>query len=388
MFLLTIITLVVCVLLLYIRLRLNNTTTALDKIIILTTGMILFQVTFVFFASKFLMCCRYLDALAPFRLIYPPVLYLIVQLCNKNYLTVSKKQFYLHASPILLFLMQYALLSFSASLRAHYGPIAFKLLLMAEIVSTLLYSTWCVIILYKPSRNAKMQASIKTGLELAVTLSILTGSFSMIRYFEINFVDISKYGRNNLYSLILLLVISTLLFLLTIEQWKSVLETTTKTPSKEPKIQKLPVRKTKDTSDVLPLDPEEIEEQEMLIGTAKEIYPFLEKLYQLEDAHWFLNPEVNLHALAKETKTTKAFVSKILNVRFEMNFNQYVNSIRVKYVVDVIHKQAEREADFSSIEDLYIEAGFKSKSTFNRHFRRIMSQTPTEFIDAIKKTEQ
>lgn len=385
MLILAIMILVVCVLLLYIRIRLNKYTTALDKIITLTIGMILFQVLYIYVVNDFLACCGYLDALAPFRLFYPPILYLMVQLFYKNYLTVNKQQYFLHFLPILFFLLVYVVFSVNETFRMNYGTIAFKILIIAETISALFYSIWCVIILYKPSATTKLPTSVKTGLEMAVFFTILTGSFSLTRYFEISFVEVLKFGRFNQYSFTLLLVISLLLFIISIEELIDNLKTKKTIQSENDQIIDL-INTTQNQRELLQY-PEMLKVKNTSIGTAEEIHGFLENLYQLEDSQWFLNPEVNLHALAKETKTTKAFVSKILNVKFQMNFNQYVNSIRIKHVVEEIQKNAHRNSDRLSIEDVYLQAGFKSKSTFNRHFRRIMSQTPTQFIDTIKKRE-
>lgn len=109
---------------------------------------------------------------------------------------------------------------------------------------------------------------------------------------------------------------------------------------------------------------------------------FVKRLKFFEDSNQFLDPELTLNQVSKELYTTDHFLSKYLKVELDVSFSNYINNLRVKYVSDLLCHMCRNNIPIKSLEDIYLQAGFKSKSTFNRHFKRVMSQTPTEFIDS------
>src|SRR5699024_4773594 len=109
----------------------------------------------------------------------------------------------------------------------------------------------------------------------------------------------------------------------------------------------------------------------------------LQRLSLLITHHWYLNPDADLPTLTQELKTSTHQLSKTINAKFEMNFNQYLNSLRVDYVIQTINTYLIQDRILPSIEELYMSAGFNSKSTFNRHFKRIAGTTPSEYIQSI-----
>ncbi len=94
-----------------------------------------------------------------------------------------------------------------------------------------------------------------------------------------------------------------------------------------------------------------------------------EKMYQ--------NPELTLTDLSKHLATNPSLLSKIINQGFEMNFNDLINYYRVEEV-----KEKLQNADNANltIMSLAYDAGFNSKATFNRAFKKVTGKTPKEFI--------
>ncbi len=105
-----------------------------------------------------------------------------------------------------------------------------------------------------------------------------------------------------------------------------------------------------------------------------------ERLSQLmEKEKPYLQSEINLQDLAKKIKTNPSLLSKVINQGFGQNFNDYINSHRVKAVEE---KLLNRESDQYTLMSIALECGFNSKATFNRAFRKFTGKSPREFLAA------
>ncbi len=96
------------------------------------------------------------------------------------------------------------------------------------------------------------------------------------------------------------------------------------------------------------------------------------KLYVL-DNELFLDAELNLKSLASHMATNESYLSKTINTAFDMNFNSFINSLRVDYA-----KKLLAQSD-KAILEIGLEAGFNSKATFNRVFKQISGLTPSKY---------
>lgn len=95
----------------------------------------------------------------------------------------------------------------------------------------------------------------------------------------------------------------------------------------------------------------------------------------------FLNPDLSLKELASQLKLGSVQLSEIINAGFEVNFNDFVNQYRVEEVKKAL--QEGRQEQLSLVGIAY-DCGFNSKATFNRVFKKLTSESPTEFIRKIK----
>ncbi len=93
-----------------------------------------------------------------------------------------------------------------------------------------------------------------------------------------------------------------------------------------------------------------------------------EKLYQ--------DPQLNMDTLAEKTDLSNGYLSKIINQKEGKNFYDFINSYRVKEV-----KTNLTHPDYAhySIFGIGLEAGFKSKSTFNAVFKKMTGMTPSAY---------
>lgn len=107
-----------------------------------------------------------------------------------------------------------------------------------------------------------------------------------------------------------------------------------------------------------------------------ELLPWREKLLLLmtNERPW-LEPELTLTELAQRLRTHPALLSKVINAGCGQNFNDFVNTYRVH---EARRKLADPRLAHYSLVGVALESGFNSKSTFNRVFKKLLGQAPSE----------
>ncbi|MCI1189380.1 helix-turn-helix transcriptional regulator [Hymenobacter sp. DH14] len=111
---------------------------------------------------------------------------------------------------------------------------------------------------------------------------------------------------------------------------------------------------------------------------APELHPWREKLLRLmADEQPWLEPELTLTELAHRLRTHPALLSKVINAGCGQNFNDFVNTYRVQ---EARRKLADGRFAHYSLVGVALESGFNSKSTFNRVFKKLLGQAPSEVM--------
>ncbi len=90
----------------------------------------------------------------------------------------------------------------------------------------------------------------------------------------------------------------------------------------------------------------------------------------------YLNENLNLRDFALHLKSDPNLISFILNSALNKNFHDFVNHYRVE---EVKNKLNDPRSEHLSLLGIGLEAGFNSKTTFNRVFKQVTGMTPTEF---------
>ncbi len=90
----------------------------------------------------------------------------------------------------------------------------------------------------------------------------------------------------------------------------------------------------------------------------------------------FRDPDLTLDTTARAVGVHTNRVSHAVNSVFQTSFPAYVNSYRIEYFID---RAAAGELEDRTILDLALDAGFSSKSTFNRVFKASVGVSPTQF---------
>lgn len=97
---------------------------------------------------------------------------------------------------------------------------------------------------------------------------------------------------------------------------------------------------------------------------------------QIKQKKLYLNPNLNLQLLSKILNLSQGYISQTLNSNSQLNFNEYVNSLRID---DAKHMLKSTDFDNYTIVAIGLECGFNSKSSFYSAFKKFTNKTPSEF---------
>lgn len=127
----------------------------------------------------------------------------------------------------------------------------------------------------------------------------------------------------------------------------------------------------------IPIFKENIEEEvnkPLLSDKTTEHYQRLLQLMQAEKL--YKDAQLSMDTLAEKTQLSNGYLSKIINQKEGKNFYDFVNGFRIAEVKANLKNAA---YDHYSILGIGLEAGFKSKSTFNAVFKKMTGMTPSAY---------
>lgn len=114
--------------------------------------------------------------------------------------------------------------------------------------------------------------------------------------------------------------------------------------------------------------------------TVKEI---LVKLETFEKGELYTKSDLTLSTLSSKLNINSKYLSHIINTYKKKDFNNYINELRVLYIVDKILT----EEIYLTYKIAYLaeEAGFSSHSRFSSNFKKVTGTSPSVFIQERKK---
>ncbi len=127
------------------------------------------------------------------------------------------------------------------------------------------------------------------------------------------------------------------------------------------------------------LEEDSVRDKSLKIQKDNPIYIKLIKLF--EEEHIYKRPELSLTILSETLNISKSYLSAIINQTTDKNFYEFVNKYRVDYLISLFE---ENKTENYTILSLAFDAGFNSKSTFQAAFKKITTQTPTQYIKQLK----
>ncbi|MCX7549469.1 helix-turn-helix domain-containing protein [Xanthomarina sp. F2636L] len=114
------------------------------------------------------------------------------------------------------------------------------------------------------------------------------------------------------------------------------------------------------------------------------------KIQILEDLHNYiksdekpyLNPKLSLTIVAKDLNVSNRRLSQVINEKKGINFNDYLNSMRVEVAKQLLVSDAYKKL---TIETIALKSGFNSKSPFYAAFKKHTGISPKQFVNSSQK---
>jgi AraC-like DNA-binding protein len=112
----------------------------------------------------------------------------------------------------------------------------------------------------------------------------------------------------------------------------------------------------------------------------------LNKLKRFENSKRFNNKDISLSVLAGQFDTNTKYLSEIINSHYSMNFNTYINKLRINYIVEKL----KTDPNFMNYKISYLaeNCGFSSHSSFATVFKSITGISPIKFIELLNNENE
>jgi len=104
-------------------------------------------------------------------------------------------------------------------------------------------------------------------------------------------------------------------------------------------------------------------------------------IYLLETEKVYKKSNINLDYLAEKLDTTRHNTSQVINENFNVSFFELINTYRIEETLEILKNDTEKSMNI--IEVAY-EVGFNNKVSFNKSFKKHLSQTPSQYIGTLR----
>lgn len=112
------------------------------------------------------------------------------------------------------------------------------------------------------------------------------------------------------------------------------------------------------------------------------IEEILSKLINFENKNKFLSQNISLNELSKSFKTNSTYLSKVINLKKDKNFSQYINDLRVDY--SVIKLKDDPKFRKYTIKAIANESGFKNAESFSKAFYKKFGLYPSYYLKKLE----
>ena len=113
------------------------------------------------------------------------------------------------------------------------------------------------------------------------------------------------------------------------------------------------------------------------IITQEESKKIINKIHDIMNTEkLYKNPELNIKNVAERLSIPRCYLSYIINNYSGINFCDFINNYRIKEVKEYLRKTNYKSKNLLTVA---LEAGFNSKTTFNRVFKKLTKMTPSMY---------
>lgn len=102
-------------------------------------------------------------------------------------------------------------------------------------------------------------------------------------------------------------------------------------------------------------------------------------LYVMDGLEGWRDPELSLNSLSEQVFSNRTYVGEAFKRNTGMTFTEYVTKRRIDDVVEVLTRDPN-----AHIQDAFLAAGYRQRSTAWKNFHKIMGVSPTEFVENVQ----
>jgi AraC-like DNA-binding protein len=123
-----------------------------------------------------------------------------------------------------------------------------------------------------------------------------------------------------------------------------------------------------------------LDQQQLISSSKKKAQPIFAELDQLVIAEkLYKQPRLSLQDLTQRTGLSLKDISWAINEGCHLNFCDYINRHRIEEI-----KTKLVDNPSPNLLQIALDAGFNSKSSFNKSFKRQVDMTPSQYLKSIK----
>ena len=109
-----------------------------------------------------------------------------------------------------------------------------------------------------------------------------------------------------------------------------------------------------------------------------------EKIYKvLVTNKKYRDPSYTAKKLASEINTNTRYISAVVNVKFGMNYSNFVNKYRIEDAVKVLANKQFRDLTMDEVSEM---VGFANRQSFYSAFYRVKRTTPRKYREHLLST--
>ncbi|MFK7934913.1 MAG: helix-turn-helix domain-containing protein [Saprospiraceae bacterium] len=126
-------------------------------------------------------------------------------------------------------------------------------------------------------------------------------------------------------------------------------------------------------------EPKKYSQSKLKLNDLDQLKTRLDQL--MEEQKPYLNRKLLKSELAEMLGVSNPDIARLLNERIGMNFFEYINYYRIKEFIQLAQSEKAQQLTLFGIAQ---EAGFNSKTTFNKSFKKLMGTSPSAYFSQQK----